>query len=182
MEPTFRAWYERKMLATPALVEETKLVERLLREIKTIAIVGISKNEHKDSHYVGRYLKNAGYRIVPVNPTASRILGEQCYADLKSVPFPVDVVDVFRKPEDAMQIVEEALETRPRVIWLQLGVGTHDEAYQKAWHSGCILIQNRCMKIDHQFLIRTLPHQSNTTHTTKGEQHEHKREETKLSV
>jgi uncharacterized protein len=155
MEPTFRAWYERKMLATPELVEETRLVETILKSKKTIAIVGISKNTHKDSHYVGRYLKNAGYRVVPVNPTAKHILDEQCYPDLKSIPFEVDVVDIFRKPSEVLQTVDEALTIKPKVIWLQLGTGTHPEALERATRQGCVFIQNRCMKVDHQFLMRT---------------------------
>lgn len=182
MEPVFRTWYERKMLATPELVEETRVVENILRTIKTIAIVGISKNEHKDSHYVGRYLQRAGYRIIPVNPTASAILGERCYPDLASVPFPVDVVDIFRKPEEAVAVVEQALLLHPTVVWLQLGVGTHEEAVRKATEAGCILIQNRCMKVDHQFLIRTTVHQSTNHHTSKGEHHEQQRETTSLSL
>lgn len=175
MEPTFRAWYERKMLATPELVAETNLIEQLLTEIKTIAIVGISKNEHKDSHYVGRYLKNAGYKIVPVNPGSNTILGEQCYTDLRSIPFPIDAVDIFRKPSEILEVVEEAIGIGARLIWLQLGTGTHPEAKQKAQDAGRILIQNRCMKVDHQFLIRTLPYQSHTIHHQKESIHEHQR-------
>jgi predicted CoA-binding protein len=182
MEPQFRSWYERTMLATPQLREETRLVQHILRSVKTIAIVGISKNEHRDSHYVGRYLQRAGYKIIPVNPTATRILGEQCYADLASLPFPVDVVNVFRKPEEAMSIVQSAVLIRPKVIWLQLGVGRHDDAFHLAWRAGCILIQNRCMKVDHQFLIRNQATPLITTHTTQGVRHEQQRETTPVQV
>ncbi|MBI3586626.1 MAG: CoA-binding protein [Ignavibacteriales bacterium] len=163
MEPVFRSWYERKMLATPQLVAETKLVENILHNIKTIAVVGISKDPHKDSHYVGRYLQQAGYRIIPVNPTASQILGEQCYANVASIPFKVDAVDIFRKPSEVLTTVEEAITIQPKVIWLQLGTGTHEDIIQKVWRVGGVLIQNRCMKIDHQFLIRNLPYKSNHT-------------------
>lgn len=165
MEPVFRSWYAGKMLATPQLVAETRLVENILRNIKTIAIVGISKDPHKDSHYVGRYLQQAGYKIIPVNPTATQILGEPCYASVAHIRFPVDAVDIFRKPSEALKTVEEAIAIRPKVIWLQLGTGTHDGIFQKVWRAGGVLIQNRCMKIDHQFLIRTLSYKSNhTTH------------------
>lgn len=160
MESTFRAWYERKMLATPELVAETKLVQRLFGEIKTIAIVGISKDEHRDSHYVGRYLKYAGYTIVPVNPGSKTILGETCYPNLKTIPFHVDAVNIFRKPTEILQVVDEAIEIGAELVWLQLGTGTHPEATRKAKSAGRILIQNRCMKVDHQFLIRTLPYQT----------------------
>jgi hypothetical protein len=182
MEPVFRRWYERKMLATPELVAETKLVEQILSTIKTVAIVGISKNEHKDSHYVGRYLQRAGYTVVPVNPTASTILGVRCYPNLESIPFPVDAVDIFRKPEEAVAVVEEALQLHPRVVWLQLGVGTHEEAVRKAEAAGCLLIQNRCMKVDHQFLMRTSVNHSTNTHTSNGESHEQQRETTSLPL
>lgn len=163
MEPVFRSWYERKMSATPQLVAETKLVENILQNIKTIAIVGISKDPHKDSHYVGRYLQQAGYKIVPVNPTASQILGEQCYANVASIPFSVDAVDIFRKPSEVPAAVEEAMTRQPKVVWLQLGTGIHDDVFRTVWRAGGVLIQNRCMKIDHQFLIRNLSYKSNHT-------------------
>jgi len=159
MEPTFRAWYEKKMFATPELVYETKQVEHILSTIKTIAIVGISKNHHKDSHYVGRYLKNAGYRIIPVNPTAQTILGEKAYPDLKSIPGTIDAVDIFRKPKDIPVVVEEALKTDACIIWLQLGTGIHPEEKNKTEQKGKKLIQNRCIKVDHQFLMRTSSNQ-----------------------
>lgn len=169
MEPTFRGWYERKMFASKEILAETNLVRELLPNIKVIAIVGISKNQHKDSHYVGRYLKNAGYKVVPVNPSANDILGEQCYPDLKSIPFPVDAVDIFRKPSEVLQVVKEAVSIKPRVIWLQLGVGTHNDAAQIAKEAGCLFFQNRCMKVDHQFLIRKFPNQPSHTITHQEE-------------
>lgn len=142
------------MRATPELSAETDAVEQLLEEIQTIAIVGISRNRHKDSHFVGRYLQNAGYRILPVNPGADKILGEQVYPDLKSVPVNVDVVDIFMRPEHIPGIVDQALAVHPKTIWLQLGTGTHPEEARKAALAGVGMIQNRCMKVDHQFLIR----------------------------
>jgi predicted CoA-binding protein len=181
MEPTFRAWYERKMFATPELVAETKLVEQLLSQIRTVAIVGISKVEHRDSHYVGRYLKHSGYRIIPINPGSKTILGETCYPNLKSVPFPLDAVDIFRKPSEILEVVDEAIEIGARIIWLQLGTGTHPEAKRRAEEAGRILIQNRCMKVDHQFLIRTPPYEPHKDHT-QGGSHEHQRQETQLQV
>jgi uncharacterized protein len=161
MEPTFNSRYEQKMFATPERAEESRLVIDILQRIKTIAIVGISKNMHKDSHYVGRYLKNAGYTVVPVNPTAEEILGEKAYKDLKSIPFPIDAVDIFRPPKHIPATVDAALETDAKIIWLQLGTGTHPDEKEKARQRGKVLIQNRCMKVDHQFLIRPLLHKSN---------------------
>jgi uncharacterized protein len=154
MRSTFGNWYETKMYATPELARETGEIGELLEEVRTIAIVGISTNPNRDSHFVGRYMKNAGYTIVPVNPAADTILDEKCYPDLRSIPFQVDVVDIFRKPEDIPKIVDDAISVRPGVIWLQLGTGTHNDLIGKTEEHGIRLVQNRCIKVDHQFLIR----------------------------
>lgn len=154
MKSTFNNWYDEKMYATETLAAETNRIEQLLPAVKTVAVVGISKNPQKDSHFVGRYLQKHGIRIVPVNPGAPEILGEPTYPDLKSIPFPVDVVDIFRRPEDIPATVEQALEIGAPVIWLQLGTGTHDELKEQVEQQGALLIQNRCIKVDHQFLVR----------------------------
>lgn len=142
------------MRANPEISAETDHIEEYLDTVKTIAIVGISRNRHKDSHYVGRYLQRAGYRIIPVNPGADEILGETSYPDLLSIPHEVDAVDVFIKPEHVSAVVDQALKISPKLIWLQTGTGTHPEQKQRAADVGVTLIQNRCMKVDHQFLIR----------------------------
>lgn len=154
MRSTFNSWYEKKMRATPELSEETDQIEDRLENIQNIAIVGISRNKYKDSHFVGRYLKRAGYNIFPVNPGADEILGEKAYPDLKSIPAPIDAVDVFIKPEYVSEVVDQALEVNPKVIWLQLGTGSHPNEIQKAKNAGVMIVQNRCIKVDHQFLIR----------------------------
>lgn len=142
------------MRATPELSEETDKIESQLDNIKNIAIVGISRNRHKDSHFVGRYLQNAGYNIIPVNPGADEILGNKAYPDLKSIPVTIDAVDVFIKPEYVSKVVDQALEIDPKVIWLQLGTGEHPNEIEKTKQEGVMMVQNRCMKVDHQFLIR----------------------------
>lgn len=142
------------MRATPELSQETDQIETFLDTIKTIAIVGISRNKHKDSHYVGRYLQKAGYTIYPVNPGADEILGVKAYPDLKSIPEKIDAVDVFIKPEYVPEVVDQSLLINPKVIWLQLGTGTHPNEVEKAKDAGVMMVQNRCMKVDHQFLIR----------------------------
>lgn len=154
MRKTYNDWYLKKMRATEELSKETDQVEKLLGRVQTIAMVGISRNRHRDSQYVAKYLQNAGYKIVPVNPAADEILGEKSYPDLNSIPFPVDVVDVFRRPEDIPQVIDEALAINPKVIWLQLGTGDHPEERKKVEEQGITLIQKRCIKVDHQFLIR----------------------------
>lgn len=154
MKSTFNNWYEKKMRANADIAEETDQAEQLLEEAGIIAIVGISRNPHRDSHYVGRYLQNAGYKIIPVNPGADEILGNKAYPDLQSIPHPVDVVDIFRSPDDIPDVVDEAIEIHPKAVWLQLGTGTHNEVGEKVKKAGIKFFQNRCMKVDHQFLIR----------------------------
>jgi len=156
MRNTFNNWYDEKMRATAELSAETDRAEQTLAEVSTIAIVGLSRSFHKDSQFVGRYLKNAGYTIVPVNPNADEILGDKAYPDLKSIPFPIDVVDVFLPPKIIGKAVDQALEMnpKPRAIWLQLGTGKQPEQIEKLNGSGIEIYENRCIKVDHQFLIR----------------------------
>lgn len=142
------------MFATPELAEETNWIKSVLPEIQTIAIVGLSSNPHKDSHYVGRYLQKEGYKIIPVNPGADEILGEKSYKDLSSLPEKPDVVNVFIRPDFVPAVVEQALETQTPLIWLQLGTGEHPDLEKEVAEKGSRLIQKRCIKVDHQFLIR----------------------------
>jgi len=154
MKSTFSNWYDRKMRANPEISKETDDIQALLQDVQTIAIVGISRNMHRDSHYVGRYLKNAGYKIIPVNPGADEILGEKAYPDLNSIPEAVDIVNIFRRPEDIPAVVDQALELKPKAIWLQLGTGEHPEVGKQVRTHNIHFVQNRCVKVDHQFLIR----------------------------
>jgi len=156
MRTTFNNWYDKKMRTTEALNAETNRAQKTLDAASSIAIVGLSRRFHKDSQFVGRYLKNAGYNIVPVNPNADNILGEKSYPDLKRIPFPIDIVDVFLPPGVLSKAVDQVLEmeSRPRAIWLQLGTGKTPEEAEKVDGTGIELYQNRCIKVDHQFLIR----------------------------
>lgn len=154
MKTTFNNWYDKKMRATKELSEETDLAENLLSEIKTIAVVGLSRSFHKDSQFVARYLQNASYTIIPVNPGAEEILGQKAWPDLKSIPVKVDAVDVFLPPEILPNAVDQAVEIRPKAIWLQLGTGKNPEQKKKADTAGIPLFENRCIKVDHQFLVR----------------------------
>lgn len=154
MRTTFNNWYDKKMRATEELSAETDLAERLLENIKTIAVVGLSRSFHKDSQFVARYLQNAGYTIIPVNPGADEILGEKAYPDLLSIPFEIDAVDIFLPPEILPKAVDQALSIEPKAIWLQLGTGKNPEEKKKAEKAGIPLFENRCIKVDHQFLIR----------------------------
>lgn len=156
MKSTFNNWYDKKMRATEALSAETDRAEATLNTISTIAIVGLSRSFHKDSQFVGRYLQNAGYTIIPVNPNADKILGEKTYPDLKSIPHSIDAVDVFLPPAHIHKAVDQALELnpKPRAIWLQLGTGEQPEQIEKVKETGIEIYENRCIKVDHQFLIR----------------------------
>lgn len=130
-------------------------IEKLLRSVKTVALVGLSPKENRPSNMVARYLIDAGYTVYPVNPGHTEILGLPCYAELQAVPFPVDVVDIFRKSEDVLPIVEQAvlLTPRPQAIWMQQGV-INEPAAQLARDKGMLVVMDRCIKIDHQNLIR----------------------------
>ncbi|MGM0458925.1 MAG: CoA-binding protein [Bacteroidota bacterium] len=154
MRSTFNNWYDKKMRATPKLSAETDEIESWFDQIKTIAIVGLSRSRHKDSYFVARYLMRAGYTIIPVNPEADTILGEKAYPDLVSISEKVDVVDVFIRPEYVPKVVDQALQIDPEIIWLQLGTGEHHDQVKRAGYHNIKMVQNRCMKVDHQFLIR----------------------------
>lgn len=128
-------------------------IEKIIRETRTIAVVGLSAKEDRPSWGVARFLQNQGYRIIPVNPghTGQKILGETVYGDLSSIPedITVDMVDIFRRSEAVPPIVDEAIATLPdlKVIWMQIGV-THEEAAEKAREHGLTVVQNRCPKVE----------------------------------
>lgn len=123
-------------------------IESILRGSRTIAIVGISDNPERDSNRVGRYLKEHGYEVIPVNPLKREILGEKCYPDLKSIPKPVDVVDIFRNIDAIPGIVDEAIRVGAKAVWMQLGLAHHESA-ERAREAGLAVVQSKCMKIEH---------------------------------
>jgi predicted CoA-binding protein len=119
---------------------------------KTIASVGLSSNQEKESYWIVAYLKEQGYRIIPVNPTADEILGEKAYPDLESVPEEIDVVQVFRKPEDVPPVVDSAIKVGTKVVWMQEGI-VHEGAAQKAREAGLQVVMDACMRVTHRRLI-----------------------------
>lgn len=133
-----------------------KVLKEILLSTNTIASVGLSGNQEKESYGVASYLKEQGYRIIPVNPTAGEILGEKAYPDLESVPEKIDVVQVFRKPEDVPPIVDEAIKIGAKVIWMQEGI-SHEEAAQKALDAGLQVVMDACMRATHRRLIGAQP-------------------------
>jgi uncharacterized protein len=128
-------------------------ITKVLKDAKTIAIVGLSKNPENDSYNIGLYLQRAGYRIIPINPTADKILGEQSYPDLRSVPHRIDIVDVFRRPEHVPPVIDEALSLGIPVIWLQAGITVDDSLADKVNNTGALLVQNQCISVAHRFSI-----------------------------
>jgi predicted CoA-binding protein len=123
----------------------------ILQNYRVVAVVGLSSDPGRPSYQVAQYLKNHGYRIIPVNPGCQEILGEKCYPNLRDIPSPVEVVDIFRKVEAIPGIVDEAIAVGAKAIWLQLGLEEPQSA-QKARQAGLQVVQNRCMKIEHAAL------------------------------
>lgn len=133
-----------------------KMMKEILLSTKTIASVGLSSNPAKESYGIVQYLKDQGYRIIPVNPTATEIMGEKAYPDLSSIADKVDVVQVFRKPEDVPPVVDEAIKIGAKVVWMQEGV-VHEEAAQKARDAGLQVVMDACMRATHRHLIGPKP-------------------------
>lgn len=127
-------------------------MERLLRETRVIAVVGLSADPSRPSYGVARYLQSQGYQIVPVTPTAGEVLGEQAYPDLLSIPFDVDLVDVFRRSELVGPHVDEAIQKGVKGIWMQLGV-RNPEAAARAEQHGISVVMNLCLAVEHRRLL-----------------------------
>jgi predicted CoA-binding protein len=127
------------------------LEAEILRKYRTVAVVGVSSREDRPSHRVARYLKEHGYLIVPVNPRETEVLGERCYPDLCSVPEPVEVVDVFRRPGQVPRVVAEAISLGAKAVWMQEGI-VHEAAARRARKAGLEVVMDRCMMAEHKKL------------------------------
>jgi predicted CoA-binding protein len=123
-------------------------IKAILKNYHVVAVVGLSPKPERASHQVARYLKEHGYRIVPVNPGQKEILGEKCYRSLSDIPFPIEVVDIFRNVEAIPAIVDEAIAIGAKVVWMQQGLAEPASA-RKARDAGLQVVMDRCMKIDH---------------------------------
>ena len=128
-------------------------VKAILEDHKTIAVVGLSPKPERDSYQVAKYLKEKGFTVVPVNPGQKEILGEKCYPNLKAIPSPVDIVNVFRKPEAVPPIVADAIEMGAKVVWTQLGI-VNNAAAEKARTAGLKVVMNKCIKIEHRNMMK----------------------------
>jgi hypothetical protein len=129
-----------------------KQISEILQSARTIAVVGLSGKRYRPSYGVSEYLKRAGYRIIPVNPEETEVLGEKSYPDLDSVPGEIDIVDIFRRSEFVPDVVEAAIRKHAKVIWMQEGV-IHEEAARRAIEAGLAVIMDRCILKEHRRLL-----------------------------
>lgn len=134
------------------MIDDIAGLRTLLLETRSIAVVGLSANWHRPSFFAAKYMLDHGYTIVPVNPAYDEILGQKCYPSLRDVPLPIDMVDVFRKPQDVLPLVDEAVAIGAKSFWLQLGV-INTEAVQRAEAAGMKVVMDRCVKIEYARLF-----------------------------
>jgi len=132
---------------------DVEMIKEIFLSTKTIASVGLSNNKEKVSNGVAAYLQSQGYRVIPVNPTVDEILGEKSYPDLESIPEKIDVVQVFRRPEDVPPVVESAIKIGAKVVWMQEGI-VNEEAARMAREAGLKVVMDACMRATHQWLFR----------------------------
>lgn len=125
---------------------------RSILQLKKVAVIGMSKNSSKAAHYVPKYLDDQGFEIIPVNPTAERILDKKCFSDVSDVPDQIDIIDVFRPSDQVMSVIENAIKKKPKVIWLQEGIH-NEKAEQMVKDAGIDVVFNRCMLAEHRRLF-----------------------------
>jgi len=125
-------------------------IKEILTKYNTIAIVGISNKPDRDSYIVAEYLLNHGYKIIPVNPNIDSIFGLKAYPDLLSIPDEIDIVDIFRRPEFVDEVVEQAIQKKAKVVWMQLGV-VNERAAKIAQDAGLKVVMNKCIKVEHMY-------------------------------
>ena len=131
-----------------AQVDDIAGLRAILTRSRVIAVVGLSANWYRPSYFAAKYMQEHGYRIVPVNPTYTEVLGERCYPDVASIPEAVDIVDCFRKPAEMPALAREAVAKGAKVLWMQLGIH-NDDATRIAVDAGLDVVQDRCVKIEH---------------------------------
>jgi predicted CoA-binding protein len=127
----------------------------ILEQFKTIAVVGLSSNPSRASYEVTEYMKSVGYKIIPVNPNETEVLGEKSYARLEDVPEKIEIVDVFRRAEDVPPVVESAIRVGARVVWMQLGI-ENAEAAERARAAGLIVVEDACVLVEHRGRVKQL--------------------------
>lgn len=131
----------------------SSIESRILREFRNIAVVGLSASSERPSYRVASYLAEQGYNIIPVNPNTQEVLDKTSYPDLGSIPEKVDVVEIFRRPEDVMPVVEEAIRIGAKAVWMQEGI-VNEEAAARARGAGLLVVMDKCMLKEHRRLIQ----------------------------
>ncbi|MFZ5453820.1 MAG: CoA-binding protein [Thermodesulfobacteriota bacterium] len=131
-----------------------QVIAEIIKNYKVVAVVGLSPKADRPSYRVAEYLQQHGYRIIPVNPGQREILGEKCYPTLKDIPFPVEVVDIFRNVEAIPAIVDEALKIGAKAVWMQLGL-VEPESARKAREAGLQVVMDHCLKVEHARLAES---------------------------
>ncbi len=126
-------------------------IAEILKTAKVIAVIGASLKPERPSHWISVYLKEQGFKVIPVNPGLPEVLGDKCYKSLSDIPEPVDIVDIFREPSAVPAIVDEAIAKKAKVIWMQQGI-VHNEAADKARAAGLKVVMNKCIYVEHQSL------------------------------
>jgi len=134
------------------MIDDIAGLSRILNETRRIAVVGLSANWHRPSFFAAKYMLEKGYTIIPVNPAYPEVLGQKCYPSLRDIPDPVDMVDVFRKADDVLPIVDDAIAIGAKTLWLQLGV-INQEAVARAEAAGLDVVMDRCVKIEYARLF-----------------------------
>jgi uncharacterized protein len=129
-------------------INSRETIKRILEECRTIAVVGLSSDPYRPSHSVSSYMKRQGYRVIPVNPNETEVLGQKAYGSLAEVPQSIDLVDVFRRPEEAGKAVDDAIAIGAKAVWLQEGVIDHAAA-QRALDAGLLVVMDRCWLKEH---------------------------------
>ncbi|MEP6943209.1 MAG: CoA-binding protein [Betaproteobacteria bacterium] len=135
-----------------AQVDDIAGLRRILRDCRSIAVVGLSANWYRPSYFAAKYMQDHGYRIFPVNPNYSEVLGRKCHASLRDIGEPVDIVDCFRKPDEIVPLARDAVAIGARVLWMQLGI-RNDEAACIAGDAGLDVVMDRCVKIEHARIL-----------------------------
>jgi uncharacterized protein len=138
-----------KLLPPGGSISGADLITAVLRQYKTIAVVGLSSDEMRPSHGVAAYLQSVGYRIIPVNPNEKEVLGEKSYGRLEDVPEKIEIVDIFRRPEEVPSAVDGAIRVGAQVVWMQLGV-INEAAAERARAAGLTVIMDACLLVEHK--------------------------------
>lgn len=134
-------------------IEDEEIIEQILRKAKTIAVVGASPKPWRDSGSIAQFLAGHGYTVIPVNPAYDDVLGMKCYPTLASIGSTVDIVDIFRRPEEVLPIIDEAIAIGASTVWMQLDV-VNVEAAKRAEKAGLNVIMDKCIAVEHRRLIR----------------------------